>query len=413
MTIATNILQIAPDISQEKPLLICYSHLRWDFVFQRPQHLLTRAARTHRVMFFEEPVFDRDCCARLSITEREGGIQVIVPHLPMGITANEAAVFQRTLLNALLMGEKPTIGWYYSPMALTFSDHIDHDICVYDCMDELTGFLGAPTELSELEARLLERADVVFAGGYALYEAKQRFHDNIHPFPSSIDAKHFNLARNRNLAEPAELEGMAHPRLCFFGVIDERFDLELLASLAAARPDWQFVMIGPVVKIDAAALPEASNIHWLGGRSYQQLPQYLAQMDIGIMPFAHNAATRFISPTKTPEFLAAGLPVVSTSIRDVVRSYGAKGLVEIADNAADFIAAVEKLIAVDRTRWLSDVDQHLKSNSWDSTWNAMLSLMRRAKPRSLVMRETVMPDAVLRLPQPWQKEGVAAVVNTI
>jgi glycosyltransferase involved in cell wall biosynthesis len=366
---------------QQKPLLICYSHLRWDLVFQRPQHLLTRAAKHYRVVYMEEPVFDRDCCARLSTQEREEGVQVVTPHLPKGITEHEAIVYQKTLLNALLVGERPAIGWYYTPMALSYSDHIEHGVCIYDCMDDLGGFLGAPVGIAEREHALFEKANLVFTGGHALYEARQHHHDNIHPFPSSIDAKHFGAARAKDVPEPDSLAHIPAPRFCFFGVIDERLDIELLAAVAKARPAWQFVMIGPVVKIDPASLPKAANIHWLGPRAYKELPSYLAHMDAGLMPFALNAATRFISPTKTPEFLAAGLPVVSTAIRDVERSYGARGLVEIAHSTEEFLSALEKILVLNQPEWLRSVDQYLAGNSWNSTWNAMQALIRHSTPK--------------------------------
>jgi glycosyltransferase involved in cell wall biosynthesis len=357
--------------------MVVYSHLRWDFVFQRPQHLLTRAAQQYRVLFFEEPIFERDACASLSVSEREHGIQVVQPHLPKGLTPGESVFLQRSLLNALLASERerPHIGWYYSPMALSFSQHVNHDICVYDCMDELSAFRGAPPELTDYERILMKRADVVFTGGQSLFEAKRSLHPQVHAFPSSIDTTHFSKARAGDIAEPADLAGLPHPRIGFFGVIDERLDVDLVAAVASRRPDWQIVMIGPVVKIDEATLPRLPNIHWLGGKPYADLPQYLSHLDMGWMPFAMNESTRFISPTKTPEFLSAGLPVVSTPIRDVVRPYGEIGLVDIAITAEEAIAAIENRLAADRQPWLTKVDRHLSATSWDKTWRAMQLLI--------------------------------------
>jgi UDP-galactopyranose mutase len=259
-------------------------------------------------------------------------------------------------------------------MALSFTTHLTPDAVVYDCMDELSGFAGAPAELKTYEAELLKRADLVFTGGQSLYEAKRHTHDNIHPFPSSVDVEHFAQAR-RIGSDPEDQADIPHPRLGFFGVIDERMDLELLAGIAAARPAWHFVMLGPVVKIDPAVLPRRPNIHYLGAKTYQQLPYYIAGWDVALLPFARNEATRYISPTKTPEYLAAGKPVVSTSIRDVVRPYAHQGLARIADSVDGFVEACEAALTEDAVGRLRDADVFLRQTSWDGTWAQMRQLV--------------------------------------
>jgi UDP-galactopyranose mutase len=241
-------------------------------------------------------------------------------------------------------------------------------------MDELSAFRGAPPGLLRNEAELLRHADLVFTGGQSLYEAKRDRHPSVHAFPSSVDVPHFATAR-RGLEEPADQAPIAHPRMGFFGVVDERMDLELLAAVADLRPDWQLIILGPVVKIDPAHLPRRANLHFLGGKPYTQLPAYVAGWDVALMPFARNESTRFISPTKTPEYLAAGKPVVSTSIRDVVRPYGDLGLVRIADTPEDFVRACEAALTEDRATWLPRVDAHLASMSWDTTWAGMKALL--------------------------------------
>jgi UDP-galactopyranose mutase len=361
--------------------LVCFSHLRWDFVWQRPQHLLSRAARERRTFFVEEPVFGAEK-ARLELSPRDGGVQVAVPHLPGGLSAEAADAAQERLVEAFLKerGVQDAVFWYYTPMALAFSRQLTPSVVVYDCMDELSAFKDAPPALSALEAELLSRADVVFTGGQSLFEAKRAQHPNIHPFSSSIDKPHFAKARQR-LAEPEDQAAIPRPRLGYCGVVDERFDLELLAGAAAARPDWHFVILGPVVKIDPATLPQGHNIHYLGAKAYDELPAYLSSWDVATLPFAHNASTRFISPTKTPEYLAAGRPVVSTSIRDVIRPYGEMGLVRIA-GADGFVAAAQAALeedAAQRAAWLSRVDAFLADLSWDATWRAMKGLIAAAR----------------------------------
>lgn len=226
---------------------------------------------------------------------------------------------------------------------------------------------------------MFERADVVFTGGHSLYEAKKRQHSNVHAFPSSIDVAHFGRARSKATRDPADQDDVARPRVGFFGVVDERMDLDLVAGMADAAPDIQFVMLGPVVKIEPGSLPRRSNIHWLGSKPYSELPDYLAHWDAGFMPFALNDATRYISPTKTPEFLAAGVPVISTAIRDVVRPYGEEELVSIVRNADEAVAALRRWMADPKGRWLASVDRRLAGTSWDKTWARMQARLTEAK----------------------------------
>jgi glycosyltransferase involved in cell wall biosynthesis len=374
----------APSLVQSaQPLLLCLSHLRWNFVFQRPQHLLSRAARTHDVVFFEEPVFRAGITPQLERHATPEGVTVMVPLLPEGLKDAAAIAAQRALLDEMLAAEagRETIAWFYTPMALEFAGHLRPDLTVYDCMDELSAFRGAPPRMLELERALLARADLVFTGGRSLYEAKRGRHPRVHCFPSSIDAAHFAAARTAaGREEPADQAGIPRPRIGFFGVVDERMDTALVGALAEARPNRQFVMIGPVVKIDPASLPRRPNLHWLGGKGYAELPRYLGGWDLGFMPFARNESTRFISPTKTPEFLAAGLPVVSTPITDVVRDYGPReggpGLVEIAEDTAGFASALDMLLRRPREGWARQVERKLAENSWDRTWAEMRGLMQ-------------------------------------
>jgi len=283
----------------------------------------------------------------------------------------------RALLDSLIEieGIQPGVLWYYTPMAVAFSGHLAAPAIVYDCMDELSGFAGAPAGLRDAENALLARAHIVFTGGRSLYEAKRHRHVNIHPFPSSVEVPHFARARTRRGAEPADQAAIPHPRLGFYGVIDERFDRELIAGAAALRPGWQFVIIGPVVKIDPETLPRPANVHYLGSKSYDLLPDYLAGWDVALLPFARNDATRYISPTKTPEYLAAGCPVVSTSIRDVVHPYGDLGLARIADEPDAFVAACEAAMAEDAAERQRVADALLSRMSWDLTWQAMADLI--------------------------------------
>jgi glycosyltransferase involved in cell wall biosynthesis len=353
--------------------IICFSHLRWNFVYQRPQHLFRRLAKHFRVFFVEEPLFDADN-AFLDNTLSTEGVWIIVPHLPAGTPQEEAYGLQQKLLQDFFRYFTITnyIFWYYTPMALPLAAPFTPQLVIYDCMDELSAFKNAPESLKQNEAGLFAQADLVFTGGHSLYEAKKTKHPAVYAFPSSIDKNHFGKARSIAL-DPADQFAIPHPRIGFFGVIDERMDTGLLDSVAQQRPDWHFILIGPTVKIDPATLPAHPNIHYPGSKSYQELPSYLAGWDVAMMPFALNESTRYISPTKTPEYLAGGKPVVSTPIRDVVNPYGENGLVYIAGNPEEFIQAIEKALAIkDPAAWLKAVDVFLDKGSWDGTCEKMM-----------------------------------------
>lgn len=364
-----------------KPVIIVFSHLKWDFVFQRPQQILTRAARDFQVYFIEEPIYEGEVATFIE-SSRDANITLIQPVLPVGTEPADAVFHQGDVAETIAAraGSAPLYLWYYTPMALEFGHRIACDAVVFDKMDELSAFAFAPPELRALETSLMDTADLVFTGGASLYASAVDRNPQVHCFPSSIDVAHFVRARSGDLGDPADQCGIPYPRLGYFGVIDERINLDMIAQVAALRPDWQLVMIGPTAKIDPESLPRAANIHWLGSKDYADLPAYLAHWDMGWMPFALNDATRFISPTKTPEFLAAGLPLMSTPIHDVVEPYGRLALVEIVTHASEIASCGDRLLeearqpeAVAARR--KAAARHLSGNSWDATWAEMRALL--------------------------------------
>jgi glycosyltransferase involved in cell wall biosynthesis len=373
-----------------KPTIVCFSHLRWNFTFQRPNHLMSHFARERRVFYIEEPIFGAST-STIEVEVIGDGLTVCTPHL-IDDSRWRAESEQARLIRAFLLeqGVENPLLWFYTPMALPLAEGIRSSAVVYDCMDELSMFLGAPPELMAREQELMTRAELVFTGGHSLYEAKRGRHPGVHAFPSSVDVEHFANVRadkQRSDGEPSsagnqdragdvdEQSSIPRPRVGFFGVIDERMDTELLRRVATERPQYQFVMIGPVVKISEADLPRAQNIHYLGAKAYAELPRYLHGWDVAIMPFALNDATRFISPTKTLEYLAAGKPVVSTAVRDVVMPYGEKGLVRIADRST-FASALDEAISERptpvRRQAIRDL---LNDTSWQKTWQQMSALI--------------------------------------
>ena len=271
-TLRAAVARVSSGALEAAPDMLTFSHLRWDFVFQRPQHLMARFAKARRVFFFEEPiVHDQPSAPRLEIRIcKETGVRVVVPHLggPLSRFATEAA--QKELLDRFCQDNavKRPIAWYYTPALYCYSKHLDAVAVVYDCMDELANFRFASPQLPLLERELMRRADVVFTGGQSLYEAKRALHPQVYCFPSSVDRAHFSAARNRKLPEPPDQKDLARPRLGFYGVIDERMDFGLIHAVAQARPDWSIVLLGPLAKVSPDQLPRRPNIHYLGAKPY-------------------------------------------------------------------------------------------------------------------------------------------------
>src|SRR6266542_2741480 len=377
-----------PDRS--RPPLIVFCHLRWDFVWQRPQQLMSRFARDRRVYFIEEPVFREDAAdspggARFERRD-SGGVEVCQPVCrdpgPGGGPALDAMYAQ--LAPDLVAGDglRDYTTWFYTPMLFPATERLQPSLVVYDAMDELSLFKGAPPELLPRERELLKCADVVFTGGVSLGKAKAQHHANVHAFPSGVDAAHYAQALDERTKVPDDLAALPGPRIGFFGVVDERADLDPLRDAAALRPDWSYVMLGPVIKIDPAELPKLPNLYYLGQKSYRDLPGYVKGFDVCMMPFALNDSTRFISPTKTLEYMAAHKPIVSTPVADVVGSYA--DAVAIAKAPEDFVAAIDRALAETpdaRARRVAREKQILKRNSWDSIAERMDKKMDEARRR--------------------------------
>jgi len=386
-------MQLPKDFPLQAPDLVCFSHLRWDSVFQRPQHLMSRFARNRRVFFVEEPVFEPDLPAEaMGMRTRQvlDGLWVVTPVLRNGIEADAVEALQQTLLERWLHDQDAGYSsfWYYTPMAMGFTRALAPVTVAYDCMDELAAFKGAPRALlAEREGELFGIANVVFTGGQSLFEAKRQCHPNVHLFASSVDVAHFARARTPQ-PDPPEQAAIGHPRIGFAGVIDERMDLVLLETVARLRPDWQFVLVGPVAIIDPATLPRRENFHYLGPEPYTDLPAYLAGWDLAVLPFARNESTRHLSPTKTPEYLAAGRPAVATPMRDVVHPYGHKGLVRIAETAEAFVAAGALAMGEDTAEsgWLVGVDAFVGGLSWERTWAGMAEALGRSEALAIDAR---------------------------
>ncbi len=339
--------------------LVVFCHLRWDFVYQRPQHLISRLAKNLKILFVEEPIGYADGGQNTAnlrkVTEN---LHVLQPK------CDSIESIWKVMRNTISQVEF-SAGWFYSASFVSMLDYFSFDRIVYDCMDELTMFKGAPEQLLIQEKFLIANADVIFTGGKSLYESKKELHENVYCFPSSVDRVHFEKATN-GIAIPDDIANIPGPIAGYFGVIDERLDLELIDKTAAMNPTISFVMIGPLAKIGEHDLPRRENIHYLGMKSYAELPGYLKAFSVATMPFALNDATKFISPTKTLEYMAAGKPIISTAIKDVVRDYS--HCVPIVSSAEEFTAALEDILQnSDVVKRRIQYNEILEKTSWDAT----------------------------------------------
>ena len=392
------------------PTLIVFCHLRWDFVFQRPQHLMTRLAEHYSIVLVEEPVHTEGQ-AHLQKTAVAPNITVCRPHTPIhagGFHDDQIPTLQGLLADLVPEGERPVV-WFYTPMALPLLQGLNPSMVVYDCMDELASFKNPPKQLLQRESALLGIADLVFTGGPSLYEAKKNRHANAHCFSSSVDARHFRQALDSAISHPDQAH-IAGPRLGFYGVIDERFDTELVSRMAEAHPEWQIVLVGPVVKIDPASLPRGQNVHYMGQRNYDELPKFLAGWDVCLLPFAMNDSTKFISPTKVLEYMAAEKPSVSTPITDVKVPYG--DVVAIASTADKYIAACERMLALDaaeKTEMVERMRDIVANTSWDKTASRMHELISTTAPGNQARAAAVLEAGTARVaPVSAQEQTKAA-----
>ncbi len=376
---------------QNQPLtLLCLSHLRWDHVWQRPQQLMSRFVQECRVIYVDPPDILEVEQLHLQPQAVDASVEVIRPIFPVqqldtpGNSYKE--LWLRLLPEVLAMAGPSTILWVLSPLAdYLVADARSHvELAIYDCMDDLASFKDGTTEMRDRETNLLSLVNLVFTGGHSMYETRKHRHSHVFCFPSGVDVEHYRQVHDPAVSIPAAVAAIPQPRLGYFGVLDERIDWQLIAELAARQPEWQWVLVGPTAKVDEAELPKASNIHYLGQQQYRNLPAFLKSFDVATMPFALNEATRFISPTKTLEYLAGGKPVISSSVPDVVAFY--TGIVEIADGPDAWHAAIQQILSAPEAQLdrLERAKPVLERSTWDSIATHMWSLMsERLTARSM------------------------------
>jgi glycosyltransferase involved in cell wall biosynthesis len=372
----SNPISLLPFVSEAQPEgypIIVHSHLGWDWVWQRPQQFLSRLSQNHRVLFIEGPAPADVSTAELTLREVPDFPNILVLQMKLPATRWSDGVWidqeRRRQVQSLLAGPlgrvfASPVQWFYDPMAVTaFAGHLDERAIVYDCMDELSLFRGAPAELVRRERELLAVADVVFAGGPKIWKAKREANTNCFCFGCGVDSRHFAQARDGNLRLPKDIAGLPKPVFGYIGVVDERIDYDLLAALADST-SGSVAMIGPCTKVDPATFPQRDNLHWLGGRDYAQLPMYAAAFDVCLMPFALNDATRFINPTKSLEYMATGRPIVSTAIEDVVLQFS--DIVNVGRTAEEFLRMCHRCAKRPSSVEVERGLEVAANNSWDS-----------------------------------------------
>lgn len=338
--------------SQRFPIIV-HSHLGWDWVWQRPQQFISRLSRQHRVLFVEAPYAAEEEEARIVLRDAPGyrNITILQTYFPAPwisrvdwLDRQRERTLRKVLSGPLAKEFDRPLLWFYDPMAVrAYLGKLDEVAVVYDCMDQLSQFRGAPPGLVERERELLERADLVFAGGPKIHRAKLPYNANCHSYGCGVDVAHFSRARDRQMTLPPEIAALEGPVLGFFGVVDERMDYQLIAALADADPYWNIVIVGPHTKVDESELPRRHNIHWLGGRAYCDLPAYASRFDVCLMPFALNEATEYINPTKALEYMATGKPIVSTAVEDVVDQFSE--VIDIVETPEQFITACRRAVS--------------------------------------------------------------------
>ena len=368
--------------------IICLSHLKWErTLFQRPQQLMQQMSHRRKVLYVAVcglreflAALLRGRIRELYGRHNENLTYLNLPHLlffsRLPLIGPLASWLTASALKALArrrgLGEATL--WLYFPRFVESLKHFPHRQLVYDCMDFFEGFSSTDAGIRDDEQRLLRQADLVFTGGKSLQRAREGVNPRTYCFPSGVEFEHFHQAAQTATAIPEDIQRLPRPILGYFGAVDERIDFALLASVCRQRPQWSVVLLGP--RIMQQPLPESlPNFHYLGKKDYGQLPHYLKAFDVCLMPFVISELTQRISPTKTPEYLAGGKPVVSTAIPDVVADYS--DLVRIAQTPEEFIAMTEEALSASGSDTGAELQQQFQEKAKAKSWSWIADEMER------------------------------------
>lgn len=383
--------------------VVCLSHLPWDLALERPHQVMRRFARDRHVFFVEEPRAT-DAELRTVMRTAEPNVHVVSLGVPADMAPGDVEIAYRRCVASLASSTERPLLWVYSPASVHAARDLDASLVVYDCVADHAARSEATPEVRAAEAELLARADLVFTAGTSLFESKRGRNVSTYPLPSSVDAEHFAhaaSARERgDHRDASELAGVPGPRIGFLGPIDDRVDLALVDRLAAARPDVQIVLLGALVGVTTWDLPDRPNVHWLGAKTYHELPEHVASWDAAMIPFRDDAATRRSEPSGLLACLAANKAVVSTPA-DEVMPYAERGVVKVV-HADRFVAGVDEALRDARDVVVTAVrrlacEGVLARTSWDRTYQAMRRLVDEAvMSREVAARRRDSSERLLR-----------------
>jgi glycosyltransferase involved in cell wall biosynthesis len=290
----------------------------------------------------------------------------------------------RTLLTASVRhfarraGLERPILWTFLPTTVTLVGRLGESRVIYHCVDEYAAFAGVPREaFRRMEHDLVRRADLVITSADSLCQERRRLNPSTFFVSHGVDVAHFSRTLDPEMAPAPEVRGLPGPVVGFFGLLAEWVDLEMIREMARRRPDWSFVLVGKAT-VDTAALRAMPNVRLLGQKPYASLPAYCRAFDVGLIPFKRDELTEKANPLKLREYLAAGLPVVSSDLPEV-RKY--KDLVHLANGADGFIAAVERALRErSETAARARVDA-MKHESWEARVEEISELIEGAHGR--------------------------------
>jgi len=376
--------RLARGEDQREPVFILASIIQWYEVWQRPQHFASNLSRKYKTCYISPvPVHHIVGQVHVWLSRRlkrlAQRLWVFVPLLLPG--ENKVGLIRA--LNRLLwvgyakeaalrLGTARPVVWINFPFNPRLAKSLSPRAVVYDVMDEFVEFSIAPRKARRMEEEVLNRASFVSTGTYALYEKKTALHPHVRYIPCGVDFELFNSVVKRKPPRPQDFPKARAPVFGYFGTLNERIDAELIEEVARRRPGWLFVLIGPIQR-SYGGTRQLGNVYYLGLKPYKLLPTYLAHFDVCTMPYRITEATKSISPVKLLEYFAAGKPVITTRIPDVLRFY--ESLVWVVDGADDFITKGEALLRMIQSGHLS-YDQYVevaRQRSWEQMAEQMVS----------------------------------------
>lgn len=349
-------------------------------------HIAEQLARHNRILFVESvglrrPRLDKNDLARIGRKlarffrpprQVGRGLWVVTPlavplhHRPAIRWLNQALVLAQIRWASTLLRFRKPILFVFLPHMAGVVGRLGESLSVYYCTDEHAAFPGVEgNSIRRAEEELLRKVTLGFATSPTILKNKKRIKPNFYYIPHGVDFDNFSRAQDQTLSIPEDVCDLPHPLIGYFGAIDRWLDIELIEYLARSRPTWSFVFIGKHAT-DVSALSALPNAHFLGQRSFRELPRYGRAFDVAIIPFRINDLTVSVSPIKLKEYLAMGKPVVSTPLPSVVEYAAATGYVEVAGNPPHFLELIEQVLRNDSPTFVLARQESVRRDTWES-----------------------------------------------